>query len=49
MRSDPLLLPEPFPEEGGASHQEAAGLFCQGNGVGQGVTETPVSRFSDGR
>lgn len=45
MRSDPLLLPEPFPEEGGASHQEAAGLFCQGNGVGQGVTETPVSRM----
>ena len=34
MRSDPRLLPEPFPEEGGASHQDVAGSFCMGYAVG---------------
>lgn len=46
MRSDPQLLPEPFLEEEGASHQDAAGPFCQRNGTGQGVTEPLFLRWA---
>lgn len=45
MRSDPRLLPEPFPEKEGASHQDAGVVLPRKWSRGQGV---PLLRWATG-